>query len=245
MQIAQRRLRFCHLERCDAQRPQIRSIVVRGLWILVARNYLRRHPVRRTDERIPSTNRAVQLRRHPEIDQLHFGIVRQQHVLPFDVAMDDFVGVQIAEAAQNLAANVRDPFLLEALALCRFDQIGDAAGATVFHHQPQLVVFAGRRFLDERPIVGGNVAMVAVLFQHVDFQLDFLLLVFGDVHHLDGGQLAGFCVATLCGMDSNRLVDYCEHDDDDAAYYVRYAVIYASGAIRRSVEVNELEEFPA
>ena len=40
-----------------------------------------------------------------------------------------------------------------------------------------------RRLLDEGAVVGGDVAVVAVLLQHVDLQLDLLLLVLGHVHH--------------------------------------------------------------
>lgn len=32
-------------------------------------------------------------------------------------------------------------------------------------------------FLDERSVVGGDVSMVRVLLQHVDFQLNFLLFI--------------------------------------------------------------------
>ena len=40
-----------------------------------------------------------------------------------------------------------------------------------------------RRLLDESPIISCNVTVVAVLLQHVDLQLDLLLLILGHVHH--------------------------------------------------------------
>lgn len=42
---------------------------------------------------------------------------------------------------------------------------------------PELVIMAWWAFLDEGTIVGGNVSMVRVLLQHVDFQLNFLLFI--------------------------------------------------------------------
>ena len=40
-----------------------------------------------------------------------------------------------------------------------------------------------RRLLDESPIVSCDVAMVAVLLQHVDLQLYLLLLILSHIHH--------------------------------------------------------------
>ncbi len=38
-------------------------------------------------------------------------------------------------------------------------------------------------FLDESPVVGGDITVVWVLLQHVDLQLDLLLLILCHVHH--------------------------------------------------------------
>lgn len=45
---------------------------------------------------------------------------------------------------------------------------------------PQLVVVARRTLLDEGAVVGGDVSVVGVLLQHVDFQLDLLLFVLSE-----------------------------------------------------------------
>lgn len=45
---------------------------------------------------------------------------------------------------------------------------------------PELIVYARRVLLDEGPVVGGDVAMVRVLLQHVDFLFDLLLLILCD-----------------------------------------------------------------
>lgn len=42
---------------------------------------------------------------------------------------------------------------------------------------PELVIMAWWTFLDEGSVVGGNVSVVRVLLQHVDFQLNFLLFI--------------------------------------------------------------------
>ena len=41
MHVAERRLGFRHLQRCDPQAPEIRSVVIRRVGVLVARNDLR------------------------------------------------------------------------------------------------------------------------------------------------------------------------------------------------------------
>lgn len=61
MQVAERRLALGHLERRDAERPQVGAVVVRGVGVLVARDHLGRHPVRGADECVPSTDGPVQL----------------------------------------------------------------------------------------------------------------------------------------------------------------------------------------
>ena len=40
-----------------------------------------------------------------------------------------------------------------------------------------------RGFLDESAVVGGDIPVVGVLLQHVDLQLDLLLLILCHVHH--------------------------------------------------------------
>lgn len=130
--------------------------------------------------------------------------------------MDDFRGVKMCEALecdfsiihtyakgvtnpQNLSAHISNPLLFNAIRFGALDEICDAAAAAELHHQPQLVVFAIARgqFLDENAIVCGDVAVVRVLAQHVDFELDFLFLILIDVHDLNRRKLASFEMSTL------------------------------------------------
>lgn len=152
-----------------------------------------------TDKGVPPSDGAVELSWNSKVDEFYFGIVGEKNVLTLDVAMDDFVGVEVAETAQDLAANVRYPLLLQTLSFCRLDEVCDWAGAAVLHHQPQLIIFPRRWLLDECPIVCGNVAMVRILFQHINFELNLLLLILGHVHDFDGSELTGFRVSTLSG----------------------------------------------
>ena len=78
--VAERRLRLGHLERRDAQTPQIAAVVVGGLRVVLAGDHLGRHPVRRPDERVAPPDRPVQLRRHAEIDCHRHTRTKQKHV---------------------------------------------------------------------------------------------------------------------------------------------------------------------
>ena len=87
------------------------------------------------NERVSAPDSSIQLRRNAKIDELDLGVVGEQHILALDITMNDLIGVQMCEAAQNLAANVGDPLLFEAARLGRLDQIGDRARATILHHE--------------------------------------------------------------------------------------------------------------
>ena len=54
MHVAEGRLRLGHLDGGDAEAPEVAPVVVRGVGVLVARDHLRGHPVRRPDEGIPA-----------------------------------------------------------------------------------------------------------------------------------------------------------------------------------------------
>lgn len=62
---------------------------------------------------------------------------------------------------------------------------------------PELVVVSRWTLLHKGTVVRGDVAVVAVSFQHVDFCFDLLLFLLCDVHHLDGCQLARLHVTAL------------------------------------------------
>jgi hypothetical protein len=57
--------------------------------------YLWCHPVWRSDERVSSPDGSVQLSADSEVDELDLGVVGQQNVLAFDVAMNDLAGVKV------------------------------------------------------------------------------------------------------------------------------------------------------
>ena len=163
------------------------------------------------DERVASTDGAIELSGDAEVDELDVGVVGEEHILALDVAVDDLVGVQVGEAAQYFAANVGDPLLLEAAALGRLDQVGDGAGAAELHHQPELVVVLARgSLLHKRAVVGGDVAVVRVLAQHVDLQLDLLLLLLAHLHDFDGGQLARLRVTALVHLAVGAVADHLD-----------------------------------
>ena len=65
--------------------------------------YLWSHPVRGSDEGVPPPYGPVKLSADSEVDELDLRVVRQQHVLAFDVAVDDLARVQVGQAAKHLA----------------------------------------------------------------------------------------------------------------------------------------------
>lgn len=68
MHVAKRRLGLRHFQGSDAQAPQIRTVVVGCLGIVFASDHLRRHPVGRPDERVPPTDRPVELGTHAKVN---------------------------------------------------------------------------------------------------------------------------------------------------------------------------------
>ena len=86
--------------------PQVRSIVVGGVRILITSNNLGGHPVGSSNKRVPniitpsyteqsnnqlkslpSSDSSVQLRGDTEVDQFDFSVICQQYVLSFDITM--------------------------------------------------------------------------------------------------------------------------------------------------------------
>lgn len=62
---------------------------------------------------------------------------------------------------------------------------------------PKLVIVSWWTLLDKGTIVSGYVAMVTVLFQHVDFSFDLLFFLLCDIHHFDGSQLTSLHMTAL------------------------------------------------
>lgn len=50
---------------------------------------------------------------------------------------------------------------------------------------------------DKGTVVSGYVAVVTVLFQHVDFSFDLLFFLLRHIHHFDGSQLTSLHVTAL------------------------------------------------
>ncbi len=80
-----------HLNREDAERPDVRLGGVR-----LPHDDLRRHEQRGAARRFPLLQRVVELRRHAEVPDLALPAIRQHDVARFQVAVDDFVRVQVA-----------------------------------------------------------------------------------------------------------------------------------------------------
>lgn len=62
---------------------------------------------------------------------------------------------------------------------------------------PKLIVLSWWALLNKGAVVRGYVAVVAVLFQHVDLSFDLFLFLLCNVHHFDGGQLTRLHVTAL------------------------------------------------
>ncbi len=58
-------------------------------------------PVGRPNECVALADGAVQLSRHAKVHQLDVGVVCEENVLPFDVAVDHLALVKVAEALQE------------------------------------------------------------------------------------------------------------------------------------------------
>lgn len=65
------------------------------------------------------------------------------------------------------------------------------------HTDPEMVIMSRWALLDEGSVVGGDIAVMAVLLQHVDLSLDLFLFLLSHVHDLDCSQLACLHVTPL------------------------------------------------
>lgn len=68
VEITQRRLGLSHFKSCDPQRPQVTSVVICGIWVLITRDHFRCHPVGCTNESVAPSNCTIQLCTHTKID---------------------------------------------------------------------------------------------------------------------------------------------------------------------------------
>lgn len=62
---------------------------------------------------------------------------------------------------------------------------------------PKLVIMSWWTLFDKGTVVSGYVAVVTVLFQHVDFSFDLLFFLLCHIHHFDGSKLASLHVTAL------------------------------------------------
>ena len=76
--------------------------------------------------------------------------------------MDHFGLVQMSQAAQDAFRDVTDPVLFQRATARTLQEVSDGTGATVLHHQPQLIIVAWARFLDKGAEIRGNVCVVRV-----------------------------------------------------------------------------------
>ncbi|RNA12433.1 hypothetical protein BpHYR1_037969 [Brachionus plicatilis] len=126
MHVAQRRLTLGHFNGRNSQGPQVATVIIGGIRILVTCNHLRRHPIRKKNKFITPINVFLlpMLSRDAKVDQFDIGIVSEKNILALDVSVNDFVGVQVRQTAQNVPTNVSDPFFFEKIVFRRLDQIG-------------------------------------------------------------------------------------------------------------------------
>jgi hypothetical protein len=57
--VAEGRLRLGHLDGGDAEAPEVAPVVVGSVWVLVARDHLRGHPVGRPDKCVPEQDKIL------------------------------------------------------------------------------------------------------------------------------------------------------------------------------------------
>ena len=80
---------------------------------------------------------------------------------------------------------------------------------------PEVVVLAGRTFLNEGSVVGGDVSVVRVALQHVDLQFDLLLLVLhtstrsyiNTAHSIDGFNKSVYGTAWWSGDPASVILN--------------------------------------
>lgn len=159
MVLRQRGLALRHLDRRDAQAPDVRLRVVPGLT-----NDLRRHPERRADKRVPE--RVAERRGDAKVGELDAAGGAEEDVGGLDVAVDHALAVQVVERQQELAADNGNVGLGEDTGL---EQVETGAAGEVLHDDPQLVA------LDERAIVARDILRIAL------GKVGNLLLDLGDV----------------------------------------------------------------
>lgn len=159
MVLRQRGLALRHLDRRDAQAPDVRLRIIPGL-----ANDLRRHPERRADERVPE--RVAERRGDAKVGELDAAGGAEEDVGGLDVAVDHALAVQVVERQQELAADNGDVGLGEDTGL---EQVEAGAAGEVLHDDPQLVA------LDERAIVARDILGITL------GKVGNLLLDLGDV----------------------------------------------------------------
>lgn len=108
MQVGIRWFPLRQFDRRDAQTPDVRLRVVRRLL-----DDLRRHPERRTDERVPFTRRVRQLAGDAKIRQFHVAHLAKEDVRRLYIPMQFAFAVQIVQAFQHLAQYDGDVHLFE------------------------------------------------------------------------------------------------------------------------------------
>eukprot|EP00047_Mylnosiga_fluctuans_P001701 m.221524 g.221524 ORF g.221524 m.221524 type:complete len:498 (+) comp10604_c0_seq1:1523-3016(+) len=177
-----RRLALDHLDRHDAQRPDVDLRAV-----LLPRDDLGGHPVRRAHHGGPLRRLRRQLRAEPEVGELDIARHAKKDVITLDIAVDDRVRMQELEGLQALAADGGDLALVQ-------DGLGDdirqRSTRKELHDNPELVL------ANEEAIQVVDDVLLAQLPHDEDLVDDQLLLgLLRKVHLLDRNNVAR---AVLC-----------------------------------------------
>lgn len=97
------RLSICHLQGCDAQRPDICLEIIARLL-----NYFWSHPKWCTNECVALRLDVCQLGRYTKVGQLDLSGLRKQNIRSFNVSVNLAFGVEVFEATEEFAADDGD-----------------------------------------------------------------------------------------------------------------------------------------
>lgn len=121
-------------ENADGHGPNVDGERVRP-----SQNHLRRDPIGRSDH-FRAEAALPEIDRQPKVDELDVALHRHHDVGRLQVAVCDEVVVQIVDAVQHLAANVRNMILAERRLRVGINRFVQRAARQQFHDDPDLVV---------------------------------------------------------------------------------------------------------
>ena len=204
IELVVRRLLLGQLDARDAERPDVGARVVPHLLVRLARDYLRRHPVGRADERVATlqaattttttsttTWRSAILCRDAKVGELDGAALGQQDVARLHVAMDDkALVVQVDERLERLAHHELDLRLAQRLVQVEHERVDGAARAELDEHPELRVVVVG--------LVDVHDVLVLALGEYVDLDHVVVELVQRAlVDYFGGGEHVRLTIARL------------------------------------------------